>query len=365
MPSAAAHPDVETLMRLGAAREIAGDHAGACDAFRRAAQQAPGEPAPRLFLGQALERLGRDDEAVAAYYRAIIEAQRQGRWLNRATTAQALHDQVRHAMRVVKQGRRRAFDRALAGVFARHAHADLERVRDCVAISAGERHAAPADPRQQPTMLYFPDLPTAPYFERSLFSWIGDLESQVAVIREELLAVLSESGQRERVFADDSEERSGLAAASGIPGWEGLYFYRHGERRDKNHRICPRTSAALEALPLMRIRDQAPEVMFSVLTPGTHILPHRGVTNTRVVCHLPLIVPEACALVVGGTAHHWREGEVVVFDDTFEHEAWNRGSRTRVVLIFDVWNPHLSETECEAMATLVDAIDDFNQAAAA
>jgi len=103
--------------------------------------------------------------------------------------------------------------------------------------------------------------------------------------------------------------------------------------------------------------------MFSVLTPGTHILPHRGVTNTRTVCHLPLVVPEDCALVVGGERHDWREGRAVAFDDTYEHEAWNRGSRTRVVLIFDVWNPHLTAAERDAVAALVAAMGDFNRAA--
>ena len=121
--------------------------------------------------------------------------------------------------------------------------------------------------------------------------------------------------------------------------------------------------AALDALPLVRIRANAPEVMFSVLTPGSHILPHRGVTNTRVVCHLPLVVPEDCALVVGGETHVWREGEAVAFDDTYEHEAWNRGSSTRVVLIIDVWNPHLTAAERDAVAVLVEAMGDFNRAA--
>ena len=54
------------------------------------------------------------------------------------------------------------------------------------------------------------------------------------------------------------------------------------------------------------------------------------------------MIPEDCALRVGGEDHHWREGEVVVFDDTYDHEAWNRSERTRVVMIFDLWNPFLT-----------------------
>ena len=129
------------------------------------------------------------------------------------------------------------------------------------------------------------------------------------------------------------------AARPGEPAWNGYYFYRHGARRDENCARCPATSAALDRLPLPQVREHAPEVLFSVFTAGTHLLPHRGVTNTRVVGHLPLLVPEDCALNVGGEIHVWQEGRVVVFDDTYEHEAWNRSQEMRVVLIFDLWNP--------------------------
>ncbi len=110
------------------------------------------------------------------------------------------------------------------------------------------------------------------------------------------------------------------------------------------------------------VEDHGPEILFSVFTPGTHLLAHRGVTNTRVVAHLPLIVPPDCALRVGGEDHAWQEGRVVVFDDTYEHEAWNRSDQIRVVLIFDLWNPHLTELERAAVARIVVAIGEFRQA---
>ena len=84
-------------------------------------------------------------------------------------------------------------------------------------------------------------------------------------------------------------------------------------------------------------------------------------TNTRLVAHLPLIVPSDCALVVGGEKHEWREGQVVVFDDTYEHEAWNRSSQVRVVMIFDIWNPYLTEAEQAALGDLIPAIGEFRQ----
>ena len=320
-------------------------------------------PEARLELARSLEEQQRHDDALLAYYRAIIESQRQGRWLSKATTPPELVGRVTHATRYVKAGRRRVFGMALEPVFARLGREPLARFEECLAIQVGERRAVPEDPRQRPSMLYFPGLPAAPYFDRSIFPWFADFERETDAIRDELMAVMPRAEHSERVFASDAAERLGLAGDRGSSSWNGFYFYRHGERRDNNHALCPRTSAILETLPLVRIREQAPEVMFSVLTPGTHILPHRGVTNTRVVCHLPLVVPEDCALVVGGEKHAWREGEAVAFDDTYEHEAWNRGNKTRVVLIVDVWNPHLTAAERDAVTALVGALGDFNKAA--
>jgi aspartate beta-hydroxylase len=251
----------------------------------------------------------------------------------------------------------------LEPIYARHGHEALHRFDDCLAIQVGDRRASPPDPRQRPSVLYFPGLPSTPYVERTALPWLADLERETDAIRGELLTAISASGLDERVFDSESAEQLGLAGTAGAPSWSGLYFWRHGDRRDNVHIACPRTSSALERLPLARIREHAPEVMFSVLTPGTHILPHRGVTNTRVVCHLPLVVPEGCALMVGGERHDWREGEAVAFDDTYEHEAWNRGLQTRVVLIIDVWNPHLTVAERDAVAALVEAMGDFNRAA--
>ena len=326
----------------------------------------PLTPEARLVRAQALEARQDHGAALLAYYRAIIEAQRAGRWLDAGSTTPELLGRVTYALRYVKAGRRRVFDAALAAVYDRHGREALARFDVCLAIQIGERRAEFADPRQRPSMLYFPGLPAVPWHSRSGFPWFESLERETAAIRDELLAVMPRADHSERVFGTDEAEQRGLAGGAGgagAPSWNGFYFWRHGERRDANHALCLRTSEALEALPLVRIRGNAPEVMFSVLTPGTHILPHRGVTNTRVVCHLPLVVPDDCALVVGGEPRAWREGEAVAFDDTYEHEAWNRGSGTRVVLIIDVWNPHLTAAERDAVAALAEVMGDFNKAA--
>jgi len=75
----------------------------------------------------------------------------------------------------------------------------------------------------------------------------------------------------------------------------------------------------------------------------------------RSIVHLGLIVPEGCGFRVGGETREWRVGEAFVFDDTIEHEAWNRSNEDRAVLIIDVWNPHLSEHEREMICRFYGA----------
>ena len=98
-------------------------------------------------------------------------------------------------------------------------------------------------------------------------------------------------------------------------------------------------------MPRAYIPGRAPSAFFSLLKPHSHIPAHTGVTNTRAIIHLPLIVPPACSFRVGGETREWREGVAFAFDDTIDHEAWNGSDDLRVVLIFDVWNPHLSLEE--------------------
>jgi aspartyl/asparaginyl beta-hydroxylase (cupin superfamily) len=119
---------------------------------------------------------------------------------------------------------------------------------------------------------------------------------------------------------------------------------------------------ALRRLPLCRIAGRTPTALFSLLRPGTHIPPHHGFLNTRLICHLPLIVPPGCALRVGNETRPWKEGEVVIFDDSMEHEAWNRSSELRVVLLFDIWRPELTAAERGLVAGMLESIDRFGGA---
>jgi aspartyl/asparaginyl beta-hydroxylase (cupin superfamily) len=101
--------------------------------------------------------------------------------------------------------------------------------------------------------------------------------------------------------------------------------------------------------------NYAPTAMFSVLDPHTKIPPHTGSTNTRLVVHLPLVLPGPARFRVGNVTRPWRMGEAWVFDDTIEHEAWNDADESRAILIFDVWNPLLSDAEKALISAMMTA----------
>lgn len=353
-------------MALALAWRQLGDAAAERSSLEQVLARQPTSFLALLRLGQLEQAAGEADAALRHYFAAIYQAQVQGRWLSDATTAPVLQAEVRQAMDFVDRGRLELFMQVLEPLRQRHGPRALTRVEHGLRIYLGLSPAEYADPRQQPTFFYMPGLPTHPYPDRSLFPWLEVLEQSTAAIRAEMLA------SRE---ADDTDYRpflglpaqalpDGLLAGSrGTPAWDAYFLYRHGQAMQAHHQACPATVAALAQTPLVQIRDHAPEICFSVLAPGSHILPHRGVTNTRLTAHLPLIVPDDCALVVGGETHVWQPGRAMVFDDSFEHEAWNRSDELRVILLMDTWNPWLQPEEREAVTELVTAIGDFAKAA--
>jgi aspartate beta-hydroxylase len=358
-----AHPkDFHSRYHLGRCRDESGDLAQAIDEYRRALAIEPRAYTARLYLASALDRSGESRRSLPDYINALSQAQREGRWLDPSTTPSSVKPLVERAVRLIRDTKRAMVDEAYSRLRAAHGEADLARVAQALRIYLRDEAPVLPDPRQQPTLFYFPGLPPSPYLDRRLFPWIDALEAGTARIREELLALLPSDAGRERVFSSEELERVNLRGVNAKPSWNGYYFYRHGQRREDNCAACPVTAAAIDALPLCRVAAHGPEVLYSVFTPGTHLLRHRGVTNTRLVGHLPLIVPADCALSVGGEEHVWQEGRVVVFDDTYEHEAWNRSSQIRVVMIFDIWNPHLTDVERAAVAELMSRMGDLHPA---
>ncbi|WP_375421277.1 aspartyl/asparaginyl beta-hydroxylase domain-containing protein [uncultured Sphingomonas sp.] len=221
--------------------------------------------------------------------------------------------------------------------------AALRRFDVCVDAALGKRRIYANDCHG----LHYPYLPADEFFDRGYFPWLTLIEAQTDAIRAELLELITD---RIDVIVPYVQQDAGTphnkwSALDRNTKWGAFFLWRHGVRNDAACRACPVTAAAIERLPLTDIPGRAPTVFFSLLEPGAHIPPHTGVTNTRAIVHLPLIVPAGCKFRVGGDTRTWREGEAFAFDDTIEHEAWNDGPDLRAVLIFDTWNPHLSDDE--------------------
>ena len=318
-----------------------------------------------LFLGHAKDAAGDRIGALRAWYKAVIGAQRLGHWKDPETTPTGILEPVVEAIEQVRVGRRELLFDAYDDLRKQYGAAELRRVDRALTGYLREWNSAPTDTRQRPKFFYFPDLPNTAYHDPALQPWAERLRASYEIIRDEAMRVWQEDQSFEGFLElSDKGRLKDYVGGDGVaPSWEAFFFYRHGERFDENHVRCPRTSELLESIDLCRIADQAPEICFSVLKPGTHILPHYGVSNVRLVMHLPLLVPSDCALnLIGVGEHQWQEGRLVMFDDTFQHEAWNRSESTRIVLLMDCWNPHLTRVERVAVKQLIEIISGYQMA---
>ena len=236
-----------------------------------------------------------------------------------------------------------AVDANLADAIGAASERDRRRASAAVDLMLGRRKTF----TNQCHGFFYPFLPADEFFDREHFPWLARLEAASAVIREELEAILAspDPGLAPYIEMPPGTPENLWSGLDRSTDWSALHLWRDGERIDAVCDRAPRTAELVESLPLARIPGRAPAVFFSILKAGKTIPPHTGVTNIRTIIHLPLIVPDDCGFRVGGETRQWREGEAFAFDDTIEHEAWNRSEQDRAVLILDCWNPHLSEDE--------------------
>ena len=305
-----------------------------------------------LAKGDLFTRRG-DLRAADSFYRAALKL---------AATAPALPPEWR-----VPLGRAQAFSQQLARRYEAHLLRALgpvglgtrgtERFTHAVDLLLGRKEIYP----QQPKYFYYPELPQIQFFDRGGFPWIERFEREFAAIRAEAAALLEvDTGFVPYIQGAANRPAFDVRGLLDNPNWGAFFLIKDGVVVQDNAALCPRTLAALSEVPLCKIDNRTPSVLFSLLRPGTRIPPHHGFTNARLIGHLPLIVPPNCALRVGNQTREWRAGEIMLFDDSIEHEAWNLSAEPRVVLIFDVWRPELSLKERELVAATLTAIDQFD-----
>ena len=205
-----------------------------------------------------------------------------------------------------------------------------------------------------------PRLPATPFFDRAQFPFVDTLEAGASSIQRELSLLDSESDSFEPYIAFRPDEPVGQwQPLNHSMRWSALHLWRKGNPVNGNLLRCPATSELLPGISLCDLSGFSPNAYFSLLAPRTHIPPHTGDTNARVIAQLPLIVPDRCGLRVGFETRDWRKGEMLFFDDTIEHEAFNDSDEPLALLVLDLWNPLLSEFDKNIVNALAQAAHGF------
>jgi aspartate beta-hydroxylase len=338
---------------LGLAYACAGvkDHPAARAAIDCALALEPRNLRALIMKADYLDALG-DARAASSFYRAAVGA---------APPAEQLPADLRSEL---------ARAQAMCGRYAAQFEAFLRqrlarglaeenstgRFRDSLDILTGSKKIYFQEPRQY----YFPGLPQIQFYERGEFPWLDRVEAATADIRAELIEILKqESAFRPYVEGNPRLPQTDARGMLDNPEWSAFYLWKNGAVVPENAARCPKTLDALADAPLARVPGRSPSILFSLLRPGARIPPHTGEVNTRLICHLPLVVPDRCSFRVGNDTRALVEGRAWVFDDTIEHEAWNGSERTRVILLFEIWRPELSAAERALVSAMFEAIDAY------
>jgi aspartate beta-hydroxylase len=346
-------------MNLAACCRGLGDLAAALAATDGALAADPRFYVALLMKSSLLERLGEPHSAGAAYGIALSQAPPDD------LLPAPLRGPTQHARDVHARYEDALADalRASVGDLAGRAGPDARRLNAFVDHLAGKRRVF----HQQPVQFHYPGLPEVEFHDREDFPWMEAFEARTPDMLEELVGVLreDEGGLEPYVNYPSSVPLDQWTELNRSPRWSGYHLLLGGARVEDHCARCPRTIEAIAMLPQPDVAMRSPAAMFSVLQPNTRIPPHNGIANTRLVLHLPLIVPGGCGFRVGNETRAWQVGQAWVFDDTIEHEAWNDSDVARTILICDLWNPRLSPDERGMIAAVMSAMDAFNGAAPA
>ena len=208
------------------------------------------------------------------------------------------------------------------------------------------------DKLQRP-MHFYPKLRSQPWWDAAEFGWTQTLLEHYDEIRQEVLRMRQPpTGERkaERWDQVGTKHDAGDRELVENGAWTELVLLNRDEKVaamvNRNRKLCPTTLKLLDAIhPAADMaRRGVGESTFSALGSGAHLKPHCGSTNCRLTAHLPLLVPEGGSSIrVGEEERHYKEGEIMIFDDSWEHEVWQRGTgdSVRVVLLIRFWHPDI------------------------
>ncbi|MRW91364.1 tetratricopeptide repeat protein [Duganella sp. FT80W] len=375
------------LSSLGKRAFRYGDVATAHRAFSRLAEVAPDDPQSWINLALACQGLKDEAGEETALYKALVAdpshlvalimranlLERQGKTHQASSVYGAvasvsppltqlepgLRGAVEHAMQYVdqyKEGYGQFLDQFLEQQYQQYAGEDLRRFRDSIDLMVGRKRRY----ESESMMYHYPGLVPYAFFPREEFPWLDAIEAGTDAIRDEFLQVLErQQGFTPYLTYPDDLPHNQFAELNNSPDWSAFHLIKDGLPVPEHAAQCPRTMELLAGAPQPDQPGRTPVAMFSLLKPKTRIPTHVGVSNARLVTHLPLIVPPDCGFRVGNETRAWVPGQAWAFDDTIQHEAWNNSDKLRVILIFDIWHPHLSPTERKLITALTDGINSF------
>ena len=350
----AADPDATPLWRnLAHAHQLGGNTQGERAALERALAIDRLDFAAQLRMAQLLQRIGEETRALVAWHGVQQLAAQQAEPFVPQIQAQ-LDDGAAYCRGLQDRLGTRA-DQLLDEGNSRWDETEQRRIKAFVDRALGRRAVF----TNECMGLHYPFLPADEFFDRKHFPWLDELELHTAEIRAELLGIIDDPGDAIRPYVriEEGSPDTKWSKLDHSLDWGACFLWEHGQASLPVHERCPRTAAVLASLPLLRIPARGPTAFFSILRSGGYIPPHTGVTNTRAIIHLPLIVPPECGFRVGGETRQWVEGQAFAFDDTIEHEAWNNSEQRRAVLIIDAWNPHLTLAERDAISAYIVGSD--------
>lgn len=335
-------------LRLAGLRRALNQPRRSLDAVHRALAAAPLDFMALAMRASLLERMG-DPEAGMAWDHALAQKP-EGELPPVVAQMIAAGEQIRDRWADDRSGMLAEAARRAAGDANPDEQAKLDRFRTNILRRTKVY-------RSEPMHYHYPGLSEREYHPRHRFPWLAGIEAATAEIRAEMEALLRSERAELVPYLQypDHEPLAQWAELNRNPDWTAIHLIRNGRRIDANADQCPRTMELLGAIGQPDIPGASPTAMFSLLAPRTTIPPHNGVNNSRLLCHLPLVVPEGCWFRVGAETRYWREGEALIFDDTIEHEASNPSDLLRVVLIFDLWHPDLSEAERRGISAMLGA----------
>ena len=338
---------------LAQACDIADDRPAARAALAQVLQLDPGNPYALVMQGELFTRDG-DDRAAVNWYDQALSATAGVQGLPADLTERLQRAEAARGTAVARFRQRMDTALAAAGIDAANAG---PRFAESLAIVAGQTRPF----LQEPTNFYFPGLPQRAFYDPADFAWVPGLLAAAPAITAEVAAVLADRAGLAPYVEAPKDRPAKPHSLLDDPRWSAFHLWQGGEPVAANAARCPATMAALAGLPIPVIAGRSPMVLFSVLAPGTHIRPHNGMLNTRLICHLPLVVPDGCRLRVGNDTRTVRAGEMLIFDDSIEHEAWNDSDESRAILLFEIWRPELTGAERRALTAMFESVTGYDE----